>query len=131
MHAMCSYGVATREVHLRPKTFNVLRNLVENPGQLVTKAALLDAVWPGVSVSDSMPTVSVRELRAALGDNAQTPRFIETVHGRGYRFIAEVTVEPAHGSISALSQQTLSAARPPPSFVGRKQESAGAGWCLG
>lgn len=78
----------TEEVHLRPKTFDVLLYLVENPGQLVTKAALLDAVWPHVSVSDSMPAISVRELRAALGDNAQAPRFIETVHGRGYRFIA-------------------------------------------
>jgi DNA-binding winged helix-turn-helix (wHTH) protein/tetratricopeptide (TPR) repeat protein len=112
------------QVHLRPKTFDVLRKLVENPGQLLTKAALLDAVWPRVSVSDSMPTISVRELRTALGDNAQTPRFIETVHGRGYRFIAEVTLEPAHGSISAPSAQTLSSARRQPSFVGRKREWA-------
>ena len=112
------------EVHLRPKTFDVLRNLVENPGQLITKAALLDAVWPDVSVSDSMPAISVRELRAALGDNAETPRFIETVHGRGYRFIAEVKVEPTDSSISAPLPQTFAAARPQPSFVGRKREWA-------
>jgi DNA-binding winged helix-turn-helix (wHTH) protein/tetratricopeptide (TPR) repeat protein len=112
------------EVHLRPKTFDFLRYLVENPGRLLTKAALLDAVWPDVSVSDSMPATSVRELRAALGDNAQTPRFIETVHGRGYRFIAEVKVEPTDGSISAPLPPTFSAPRPQPSFVGRKREWA-------
>jgi class 3 adenylate cyclase/DNA-binding winged helix-turn-helix (wHTH) protein len=81
------------EVRLRRKTFAVLRYLVERPGELVTKAALLDAVWPDVSVSDSMPAISVYELRRALGDNADHPCFIETVEGRGYRFIAPVKPE--------------------------------------
>jgi DNA-binding winged helix-turn-helix (wHTH) protein len=62
----------------------VLLYLVNHPGQLVTKAALLDAVWAGVMVGDSMPAICVTELRKALGDEAKTPRFIETVHGRGY-----------------------------------------------
>jgi DNA-binding winged helix-turn-helix (wHTH) protein len=83
----------SREIRLRRKTFAVLRHLLEHPGEMVTKAALLDAVWPDVSVSDSMPGISVRELRKVLGDDAQTPRFIETVQGRGYRFIAEVKLE--------------------------------------
>jgi TolB-like protein/tetratricopeptide (TPR) repeat protein len=87
----------SREIRLRRKTFAVLRHLVEHPGELVTKAALLDAVWPDVSVSDSMPAISVHELRKALGDAAEAPRFIETVQRRGYRFIADVTLEPAHG----------------------------------
>ena len=65
----------SEEIRLRRKTFAVLRHLVERPGQLVTKAALLDAVWPDVSVSDSMPAISVRELRKALGDAVQAPRF--------------------------------------------------------
>ena len=63
------YG--NQEIRLRRKTFAVLRHLAERPGQLVTKAALLDAVWPDVSVSDSMPAISVRELRKALGDAAE------------------------------------------------------------
>jgi DNA-binding winged helix-turn-helix (wHTH) protein len=79
------------ELSLRPKTFEVLRYLVDHPGQLVTKTALLDAVWADVSVSESMPAVCVKELRKALGDEARTPRFIETVHRRGYRFIAKIT----------------------------------------
>ncbi|MGH7837929.1 MAG: winged helix-turn-helix domain-containing protein, partial [Candidatus Binataceae bacterium] len=51
------------EINLRPKTFDVLRYLVDHPGQLVTKAMLLDAVWGEVSVSDSMPATCVAELR--------------------------------------------------------------------
>ena len=77
---------------LRGKTFAVLRYLVERPGELVTKAALLDAVWADAAVSDSMPSICVTELRKALGDDARQPGIIETVHGRGYRFIASVTV---------------------------------------
>src|SRR5580704_5524745 len=76
------------EIRLRTKTFAVLRYLVERPGELVTKAALLDSIWANVSVSDSMPAISIRELRYALGDDVRNPRFIETVQGRGYRFIA-------------------------------------------
>jgi predicted ATPase len=80
-----------QEIGLRRKTFDVLLYLVDHPGQLVTKGALLDAIWAEVSVSDSMPANCVVELRKALDDQARTPRFIETVHGRGYRFVAKVT----------------------------------------
>jgi DNA-binding winged helix-turn-helix (wHTH) protein len=79
------------EIPLRRKTFEVLRYLVDHHGQLVTKAALLDAVWAEVVVSDSMPAICVGELRKALGDQPKAPHFIETVHGRGYRFIAKLT----------------------------------------
>ena len=84
---------ADEEISLRPKTFEVLRYLVDHPGQLVTKAALLDAVWPEVSVSDTMPASCVAELRRALNDDAKAPKFIETVHRRGYRFLAKVSTE--------------------------------------
>lgn len=81
-------------ISLRRKTFAVLRYLLEHPGQLVTKEQLLEAVWPKTYVSDAMPTICVRELRKAFGDESKTPRFIETVHGRGYRFIAPLTTAP-------------------------------------
>ena len=68
--------------------------MVEHPGLLLTKGMLLDAVWPGLAVSDSLPATCVAELRTLLGDDARTPKFIETVHRRGYRFIAEVTAPP-------------------------------------
>jgi DNA-binding winged helix-turn-helix (wHTH) protein len=59
------------EIRLRRKTFQVLRYLVACPGQLVTKKALLDRVWAGVAVSDSMPSICVAELRKVLGDPRQ------------------------------------------------------------
>jgi TolB-like protein/Tfp pilus assembly protein PilF len=75
-------------VHLRPKTFAVLCYLAERPGELVTKDALLDAVWNDVVVSQDVVRISAGELRAALDDDWTSPRFIETVHRRGYRFVA-------------------------------------------
>jgi DNA-binding winged helix-turn-helix (wHTH) protein len=64
------------EIPLRLKTFEVLRYLVDHPGQLATKQALLNEIWRDVVVSDSLPAVCVRELRRALGDDAKAPRFI-------------------------------------------------------
>ena len=113
----------SREIRLRRKTFAVLRHLVEHQGELVTKAALLDAVWPDVSVSDSMPAISVRELRKALGDAAQTPRFIETVQRRGYRFIAEVKLASVHAPTAPAARQSSFAMQTQQtSFVGREHE---------
>jgi DNA-binding winged helix-turn-helix (wHTH) protein len=63
---------------------------VSQPGQLVTKDDLLATAWPDTAVSDEVLTTAMRELRRALSDPARTPRFVETVHGRGYRFIAPV-----------------------------------------
>src|SRR6202162_5847497 len=80
-----------QEIPLRQKTFAVLCYLVEHPDELVTKEALLDALWPETYVSDTVLTVCIRELLRALGDERKTPRFIATVHGRGYRFLPTVT----------------------------------------
>src|SRR5215472_13114719 len=110
-----------RELTLRRKTFDVLLYLVDHPHQLVTKQALLDSVWPKVTVSDSMPAVCVRELRKALGDQAKIPRYIETVHGRGYRFVAKVaSITPAE----ATRRATPSAAANRPIMGGRENELA-------
>src|SRR5262244_2059318 len=79
-----------RALKLKPKAFDVLRYLVAHAGQLVTKDALWQAVWPDVTVSDAVLTVCVREIRQALNDNPKAPQFIETVHRRGYRFIGAV-----------------------------------------
>jgi DNA-binding winged helix-turn-helix (wHTH) protein/tetratricopeptide (TPR) repeat protein len=79
-------------VPLRPKTFAVLQHLAQRPGALVTKQALLDAVWGDVVVSEDVVRLSVGELRAAFGDARAAPRFIETVPRRGYRFIAKTGV---------------------------------------
>jgi DNA-binding winged helix-turn-helix (wHTH) protein len=108
-------------ISLRRKTFDVLLYLVDHPGQLVTKAALLDAVWAGVMVSDSMPATCVAELRKALGDEAKVPRFIETVHGRGYRFLAKVT---GHTPAEAARKSIRIAKSSKPTMVGREDELA-------
>jgi DNA-binding winged helix-turn-helix (wHTH) protein len=81
----------TEMVALTPKAFAVLQYLVARAGQLVTKEALLAAVWPETTVSEAVLKVCLSEIRKALGDTARTPRFIATVHRRGYRFIAPVT----------------------------------------
>jgi DNA-binding winged helix-turn-helix (wHTH) protein/tetratricopeptide (TPR) repeat protein len=74
-------------VPLTLKAFGVLQHLVTHTGQLVTKEALLDAVWPETAVSDAALRVVIGELRKALGDAAQAPQYIATVHGLGYRFL--------------------------------------------
>jgi DNA-binding winged helix-turn-helix (wHTH) protein len=75
---------------LTRKAFAVLRSLVEHSGRLVTKEELFSAVWPEVVVGDATLAVCVRELRRVLGDTTKPWHYIETVHGRGYRFIAPV-----------------------------------------
>ena len=79
-------------IHLTHKAFAVLHSLAEHAGQLATKDELLEGGWSQTHVSEAALTVCIREIRQALGDNPRTPRFIETAHGRGYRFIAAVTV---------------------------------------
>src|SRR5438876_8460018 len=85
-------------VKLMPKAFAALCYFVERPGQLVTKDDLLAAVWPRTVVSEATLASCIQELRRALHDKATTPRYIETVHGRGYRFIAPLTAAPPVGT---------------------------------
>ena len=80
-----------RIVPLTPRAFDVLRYLAEHAGRLVTKQELFDAVWADVFVGDAALKVCIREIRRALDDDAHKPRYIETAHRRGYRFIAPVT----------------------------------------
>ena len=81
-------------IALKPKAFAVLRYLVEHPGRLVSKNELLDAVWADVAVSEGVLKFCIREVRKALGDKPQAPQFIETLHRRGYRFIAPLSTTP-------------------------------------
>ena len=78
-------------IPLTPKAMALLEYLAARPGRLITKQELLDAIWPGVYVADGALKVCIREIRRALDDDARTPRFIETAHRRGYRFIAAIT----------------------------------------
>jgi len=80
----------SEEIKVRPKAFALLNYLLNRPGQLVTKEELLNAVWPETFVGDAVLKVTVGQLREALDDDPKTPRFIETSHRRGYRFIGEI-----------------------------------------
>lgn len=79
-------------VRVGERAMAVLCCLVAHDGDVVSKRGLLDAVWRGRAVSDEVLTVAVYELRKALGDRARDPRYIETIHGRGYRWLAPVHV---------------------------------------
>jgi DNA-binding winged helix-turn-helix (wHTH) protein/predicted ATPase len=101
-------------VRVGHKALAVLSRLVSEPGQLVTKDDLLKAGWPDTAVTDAVLTTAMRELRQALSDGAREPRFIQTVHGRGYRFVAAVArMDPA-----------TAAPEPAPLIVGREKEFA-------
>jgi DNA-binding winged helix-turn-helix (wHTH) protein len=98
-------GVAEERILLAPKAFAVLRYLVEHPGRLVPHNEVFDALWPKTFVQPEVLKSHIAAIRAALGDDARKPIFIETLSRRGYRFIAPVTegaaARPAMASASA------------------------------
>ena len=108
-------------LHLKAKAVHVLRLLIEQAGQLVTKEALFAAVWPEMAVSEGVLTNCIGELRKALGETAQAPRFIATVHRRGYRFLAPVTLVSPAAPAGPPAAGPGPAARPP-LLVGREAE---------
>ena len=90
------------EVALRPKSFEVLRYLVEHQGTLVTREALLAHAWPGVIVTDDSLTQCLIEIRRALGDEDKS--LVRTVPRRG--FIFEMPVEPTRRDAAAHKPRT-------------------------
>jgi DNA-binding winged helix-turn-helix (wHTH) protein/tetratricopeptide (TPR) repeat protein len=110
-------------VSLAPKALDVLHYLASRPDRLVTKNELLSNVWPDVVVSDASIKVCVREIRKALDDLARTPTYIETVHRKGYRFIAPVD-EHATFAKPIAQTETSESARAPVTLVGRAGQLA-------
>src|SRR5262249_16712830 len=104
-------------IDLPPRVLAVLGHLVAHAGQLVTKEALLAAGWPDTAVTEWVLTTCMRDLRRALGDDARQPHYIETVHRRGYRFVAAVARCEA-------PRQAISAARSPAGLGGGGAEPA-------
>lgn len=84
---------AGEEIKLRPKVYETLKYLVENPGRLIGKQELMQAVWPDAFVTDDSLVQCTLELRRALDDRGQ--RLLKTVPRRGYLFTAEVMQKPA------------------------------------
>jgi DNA-binding winged helix-turn-helix (wHTH) protein len=81
-----------QEIALRPKAFRLLRLLVENPGRLLNRDTIMQAVWSDVIISDDGITQCVRDIRRALADDAQ--RIVKTVPRRGYNLAAECGCVP-------------------------------------
>ena len=124
-----SAGLLTRDgtpVPLRRRTWDVLAYLARNPGRLVTKAELLEAVWSDAVVTEGTLSNSIRELRAALGDAARAPRYIETVHRRGFRFLVRGSADARADATSASPPDAARPRRPriAAGLVGRVAELA-------
>ncbi len=94
---------AGQVVALPPRPFAVLVHLAQRPGELVPKDGLLDAVWGRRFVSEGAVKTVISELRAALGDTARAPRWIQTVQRRGYRFVGAVQLAPAEAVAAATT----------------------------
>jgi adenylate cyclase len=92
----------TREVRLTPKASAVLKVLVAHAGEPVTKEDLFASVWTDTTVTDDALTSCIQELRRALEDDAKQPRFIETRHRRGYRFVARLAAGSPAGVVDAV-----------------------------
>jgi DNA-binding winged helix-turn-helix (wHTH) protein/tetratricopeptide (TPR) repeat protein len=107
-------------VAVAPTPFTLLCVLARQPGSLVTKDALLDAVWGHRFVSDSVLKTAISDLRKVLGDDPKRPRYIETVSRRGYRFIAPPSSAPSRPPISATVPAAGAHSSPP--FIGRTDE---------
>src|SRR5262245_30824698 len=88
------------DLQLRPKSFEVLRYLVENADRVVTKEELINAIWPKVIVTDDVVAHCVSEVRQAIGDDDQA--IIKTMPRRGYRFAAPVLRLAANSAAAAL-----------------------------
>ncbi|HEY6983980.1 winged helix-turn-helix domain-containing protein [Reyranella sp.] len=110
------------EIALRPKTFAVLRHLVENSGRLVSKDELFDSVWPNLTVTDDALVQSVGELRRALKDDGS--RFIRTIPRRGYRFDSEVmpagSIDGSAMNVASVPAATSDAPRSSSAGIGRR-----------
>jgi DNA-binding winged helix-turn-helix (wHTH) protein/TolB-like protein/Tfp pilus assembly protein PilF len=88
--ALNQLSAAGKAVKVEPKAMAVLVHLADRPGEVVSREALLSAVWPGVVVSDDSLTQVVIKLRKALGDVPDKPAYIQTISKGGYRLVAPV-----------------------------------------
>lgn len=120
-HFEASAGRLSRDgrvLPLRAKTSAVLLYLLQHHGRLVPKEELFAAIWPGLAVSEAVLAVCISELRQTLEDERRDARLVETAHGKGYRFIAPVTIR----SESILPASARGSE--PPAMVGRESELA-------
>ena len=109
-----------RQIRIGGKALALLRALMERPRTLVTKDELFEQVWPGLAVSESVLTTAAKEVRQALGDDARNPQLIQTVYGRGYRFLRD-----AGGSDDPPQTASLDIPKPLSGYFGDRRIWAG------
>jgi len=103
-----------KRVRLQEQPFRVLALLLERPGELVTRAELHSKLWPQTIVDfDHGVNKAVSKIRDALGDSAENPRYVETIPGRGYRFLADVSPVEAPAPASGAPASASGAPAPP------------------
>lgn len=103
-------------VQLEPKALSLLLFLIENRGRLIEKEEILDAIWNGANVTENALTREIGKLRKLLGDDPKAPKYIQTVHTRGYRFIAELKEANGAGSPVSAEVESVSVVAQPESF---------------
>ena len=98
----CVFDRASREltrdgaaVHAGPKLLGLLELLLDARPRALTKVEIHESLWSDTFVSDATLTSLVAELRAAIGDDARSPRLVRTIHGYGYAFIGDAAAETA------------------------------------
>ncbi|MEO7134244.1 MAG: winged helix-turn-helix domain-containing protein, partial [Vicinamibacterales bacterium] len=94
-------------VPLPPRAIGVLSTLLTTPGVVVSKQALMDAVWRDTFVTESSLLEAIGLLRDALGDDRKQPTYIQTVHRRGYRFIGELRTVAPQAPLAPLAPDPL------------------------
>src|ERR1700691_2372928 len=106
-------------IRVQQQPMKLLEILLEHPGEVVTREELRNRVWPQESFGDfdQALNIAIGKLRSALGDSAESPRFIETLPKRGYRFIADVSVVDTD---ARPKRQEPVAGDPPPTDPGQK-----------
>src|SRR5437588_1929167 len=105
---------AGQVISLEPETLRLLLFLIENRGRLIEKEEILDAIWPETHVTENALTREIGKLRKTLGDDPKAPKYIQTVHTRGYRFIAELAEANGEGTLAGAEVGEVAA--PPESF---------------
>jgi TolB-like protein/DNA-binding winged helix-turn-helix (wHTH) protein/Flp pilus assembly protein TadD len=108
----CEVFKAGAPVQLEPKGFRLLMFLIENRERLVEKAEILDVVWKDTIVTEYALTGAIAKLRKAIGDDTKTPKYIQTLHTRGYRFIAAVELRYTRETNGARTTATVAAQVP-------------------
>src|SRR5262245_19203680 len=100
-------------VETQAKVFDLLLYLIERRDRVVSSSEILDALWPGVAVTNAALSRAIHKAREAVGDDGESQRVIATVHGRGFRFVAAL-----RGAARGEPEEARS------DFVGRESELA-------